>query len=129
MEEKKNVKNRWLHLRLDESEHGLLMQRFRATTERKLSAYARKILLGKPMIKGVRNQSLQEILATLTQLQKDLNGIGNNYNQMLKKLHVLSKHQEISLWIKRFEADSNTLFETISSVREYVHKTAGKWLQ
>ena len=47
--EKKQSRDQWLHLRLTEKEKLHIHKAFLKTTQRKLSDYARKILLGKPM--------------------------------------------------------------------------------
>lgn len=129
MERKKNIRNKWLHLRLDEAEHQQLINQFNSTTERHLSQYARKILLGKPMIKMVKDTGLQDIQAVLFKMQKDLNGIGNNYNQMLHRLHLSDTCSEVRIWVKKYEIEKKTLFEAIKTIKEYLGKTSQKWLQ
>lgn len=128
MKETKILKNRWLHIRLDEAEYELLHRKHKKSTERYISQYARKILLGEPIIARVRNESLHDILTVLNKLQKDLNGIGNNYNQMLHKLHVLDRLPEYKAWIIAQEKDGELLKNNIQKIRDIVTKTAKKWL-
>lgn len=129
MEKKKKIRDRWLHLRLNEEEYTKLLKQFQQTGERKLSAYSRKILMGKPMIKEVRNASLQEVLAVLMKLQNDLNGIANNYNQMIKKLHTTSSEVGLRLWLRSCEKQWDQTVNQIKLVSEFVSKTGEKWLQ
>lgn len=129
MKETKILKNRWLHIRLDEAEYNLLHRKHKKSTERYISQYARKILLGEPIIARVRNESLQEIVTVLNKLQKDLNGIGNNYNQMLHKLHVLDRLPEYKAWIMAQEKDGERMKNNIQEIRDIVTQTAEKWLQ
>ena len=35
----------------------------------------------------------------MLQLKKELNAIGNNYNQAVKKLHTLDRDQEVKKWV------------------------------
>ncbi len=128
MEKEKKIRDKWLHLRLNTEEYEKLNKHFQQTSERKLSAYSRKILLGTPMIKEVRNASLQEVLATLIKLQNDLNGIANNYNQMVKKLHTTSSDLGVRLWVRSCEKEWNLLTSQINEVSNYVSKTGEKWL-
>lgn len=128
MEEKKILKDKWLHIRLDTKEHAALLKQYKHTTEPHLSKYARNILLGKPMIKAVRNESFQEIIVTLTRLQKDLNGLTNNYNQMVHKLHTLRKVPEFVVWVATYEKERLKLFESIAVMRDYISQSAEKWL-
>ncbi|MNI01195.1 hypothetical protein D3C73_540270 [compost metagenome] len=129
MEKNKKIRDKWLHLRLNEEEYTKLLKQFQQTGERKLSAYSRKILMGKPMIKEVRNASLQEVLATLIKLQNDLNGIANNYNQMVKKLHTTSTDVGLRLWLRSCEKQWDLTVNQIKLVSEFVFKTGEKWLQ
>ncbi|MNV16928.1 hypothetical protein D3C71_1077020 [compost metagenome] len=85
--------------------------------------------MGKPMIKEVRNASLQEVLATLIKLQNDLNGIANNYNQMVKKLHTTSTDVGLRLWLRSCEKQWDLTVNQIKLVSEFVFKTGEKWLQ
>ena len=125
----KNNKIKWLHLRLDEKEFSDLNQSFSLTTERYLSRYARKILLGKPMIKSVRDTGLEEIIALLKKLQKDFNGIGNNYNQMVHRLHVLSDTSELQNWIQEVEKSIESIREVSNKVNSTLDQSVQKWLQ
>lgn len=125
----KILKNRWLHIRLDEAEYTLLHKQHKKSTEKYISQYARKILLGEPIIARVRNESLQDIVTVLNKLQKDLNGIGNNYNQMLHKLHVLDRLPEYKAWIMAQELDGERMKNSIQEIRDIVKQTAEKWLQ
>ncbi|MDR3008646.1 MAG: plasmid mobilization relaxosome protein MobC [Sphingobacterium sp.] len=129
MEKKNKIRDKWLHLRLNEEEYAKLLKQFQQTGERKLSAYSRKILMGKPMIKEVRNASLQEVLAVLMKLQNDLNGIANNYNQMVKKLHTTSSDVGLRLWLRSCEKQWDQTVNQIKLVSEFVSKTGDKWLQ
>lgn len=129
MKEEKSNKTKIIHIRLDKNEHDALIRKQKGTTERNLSSYCRKVLQGKPLIKSVQNESLLEILHTLSLLQKDLNGIGNNYNQMVKRLHTTSQIPEVKKWFAGFLSEKGKMLEGIQSVKLYLDKTAQKWLQ
>lgn len=129
MRDKRNNKTKMIFVRLEEAEYDTLISRQKKTTERNLSAYIRKILAGKPMIKSVQNESLREVIVTLSLLQKDLNGIGNNYNQMVKKLHATDKISEIKAWMSTYLIERERIFDATKTLRDCLNKTAQKWLQ
>ncbi|MEJ5144726.1 plasmid mobilization protein [Sphingobacterium sp. MYb388] len=129
MEENKNNKNKWLHLRMDEPSYQAVQNNFRKSTEKNFSAYLRKVLLEKPVFAGVKDTGLSEILAELHRLQKDMNKIGNNYNQMVHKLHLCDKDPEVKLWVSQYNKERGILLEALQSLTGYIHKTAQKWLQ
>lgn len=129
MKEEKNNRLKWLTVRVSESEYAAIQKQFQQTKERKLSVYVRNILLGKPMIKEVRNTSLQEVIAVLIRMQKDLNGIANNYNQMVHRLHISNTKAELKAWIDLYEREKKKLFFDIELISDYIRKTSEKWLQ
>ena len=127
MEEKKN-RNRWLNIRLTAAEHRVILTSFSRTTEQKLSGYARKILLGKPMIAGVRDQNMQDILSELIKIRSDLNGAANNLNQVVRKLHSLPSNLALSLWLSEYERESQALTLSLSDIKNFIAKMEAKWL-
>ena len=50
--------SKWLHIRLKEDEYNQIHKKFKNSTCRKLSEYARRVLLDKPITVNQRNQSL-----------------------------------------------------------------------
>lgn len=129
MRDKKNNRNKWLHLRLTDDELQLLTKAFTGTTERKLSDYSRKILLGKPMIKGYRNLSSDALIQEFSLLIKTLNGIANNYNQAVHKLHTLRQHHEFKTWFVTHEMDKRKLLQDVQYIKDFINKNASIWLQ
>lgn len=128
MKEKKNNRLKWLTVRVSEAEYAAIQKQFQQTTERKLSSYARNILLGKPMIAEVRDASLQEVISILIRMQKDFNGVANNYNQMVHKLHISDTKAELKAWIDLYEREKVKLFFHMETINDYVNKTSKKWL-
>ncbi len=129
MSEENNNRTKWLHLLLKPDEYSLLHKYFRKTTCRKLSDYSRKILLNKPVTENYRNQSLDDFMTEAIKLRNELNSIGNNFNQAVKKLHTLSQITEFKSWIIYFETEEKNLANKISEIKNYIEKTGEKWLQ
>ncbi|WP_316835057.1 plasmid mobilization protein [Pedobacter nutrimenti] len=125
----KNNRTKRVHLRLTEAEFLQLDKYFKSTTERRISNYIRSVLLQKPLYKGVVNESLKDIMATLFELRKDFNGIANNLNQVVHKLHTLDRYPDIKAWTLLFEMDRKALQKSMEEMRLYINKTAEKWLQ
>lgn len=129
MEEENKNRTRWLHLRLTSAEYEILQKQFNKSTCRKLSDYARKNLLQKPVVSKYRNESLDELMSELIMLRKDLNGIGNNFNQAVKKLHTLVQISEFKHWIMVYEIEKKVLFNSINQIKKYIENLSEKWLQ
>lgn len=129
MEEKNKNRTRWLHLRLTPDEFEILEKRFKKSTCRKISEYARKNLMRKPVVLKYRNESLDELMRELILLRKELNAIGNNFNQAVKKLHTLSQISDFKYWILVSKTDKKKLFEYIELIQKHTQNLASKWLQ
>jgi len=121
MEKVKNNKDKWLHLRLSEYEEGQLKKSFAKSTCRKLSDYARKVLLGKPIISTYRNRSLDDFMAEATYLRMELKAIGNNFNQ--------DSSEEVKRWAAIYEQGSFELLKRIEIIEKHISKLADQWLQ
>jgi hypothetical protein len=124
-----NNKTEWLHLRLTTDEKSKIEKAVKKTTCRKLSDYARKILLGKPVVATYRNQSLDDLMAELIKLRSELNAIGNNFNQAVRKLHLFNQTGQLQAWIIRYETDNERLLQSIQSIEQFINKMADVWLQ
>ena len=129
MSEQNDNRTKWLHLPLNEGEYARLHKQFSKTTCRKISDYSRKILLGKPVISTYRNQSLDDFMAEMMQLRSELNSIGNNFNQAVKKLHSLSQISEFKHWLITYEIEKQTLLNKIDEIKNRINKIADQWLQ
>ena len=127
--EKETNKTKWLHLRLSEDEHKQLNKQFSKTTCRKLSDYARKILFGKPVVGIHRNQSLDDFMTEMIQLRKELNAVGNNFNQAVKKLHILDHAGQVQQWAIAYELSKRSVQKSVENIENVISKIADQWLQ
>jgi hypothetical protein len=129
MSELNNNRTKWLHLRLKQDEYEKLHKHFSKTTCRKLSEYSRKILLNKPVTSTIRNQSVDDFMAEIIKLRNELNSIGNNFNQAVKKLHTLHQIAEFKIWILTYEIEQKKLLNKLEEIKNNIEKIAEKWLQ
>lgn len=103
MKENKTVRNKWLTIRLSEAEETKVQSWVKKTTAQSVSEYARAILLHEPVTVLYRNQSADDCLVELVRVKKEVNAIGTNYNQAIKKLHTLTEIAEIKSWLSNQE--------------------------
>lgn len=129
MKEENSKREKWLHLRLNSEEYGQLQTNFRKTTCRKISEYARKILLSKPVTVNHRNASLDELMTELVRLRSELSAAGNNFNQAVKKLNSLSRIEQFQSWLTGYESDRRKLLDHIEEIKNHIAETSKKWLQ
>lgn len=88
-EKEKNTYSRIVTIRFKPQEYNQLQKKFKSSTCQKLSEYIRKTVLAKPLVFTYRNQSADEFLSEMVKLKNELNSIGNNFNQSVKRLHTL----------------------------------------
>ena len=126
----KHVKrDKWMHLRLTEKEYQELQRKFKQSTYRKMSDYTRQVLLEKPVVTKVRNTSLDDFMAVMILLRCELNAIGNNYNQVVKKLHALKYFGDLNSWLTLNESAQKIIQSKIEEIKSKINQINDKWLQ
>src|SRR5688572_11404326 len=116
----KNNRTKWLHLRLKQDEYKKIHDQFSKSACRQISEYARTHLLNKPVVSTYRNQSLDDFMAEMIVLRKELSGIGNNVNQAVKKLHTVKQISEFRQWIILYELEKQTLFNKVDEIKNHI---------
>ncbi|MBS0027109.1 plasmid mobilization protein [Chitinophaga hostae] len=129
MKSQKINRNKHLHVRLTPEEYQKLHHQFTTSSSQKFSEHIRKILLDKPIKMYHRNQSTDDLMAVLIVLKDELNAIANNYNQVVKKLHMLNNKSDLSGWISLNEIGRKALNEKITEIKEKISQINDKWLQ
>jgi hypothetical protein len=122
-------RTRIVGLRFTPREYAKIEKKWKTSTCRKLSDYIRRHLFEKSINTIYRNQSLDDMVHEMMQLFKQLNGIGNNFNQAVKKLHTLNQIPEFKVWIISAELDKKILFDKIDEIKNYIRKISEKWLR
>ena len=126
-EANREVRNKWLHIRLNETELKTICSHHQKTTCRELSDYARRVLLRKPVTINHRNQSADEILAAMIRLKAELSAIGNNFNQAVHKLHTLDKTPEVKVWVLMSESERATLLKKTEEIKVRMNEIYEQW--
>lgn len=129
MEGKKSNRTRIIGLRLTPGEYEKIEKKWQNSTCRKLSEYVRHSLFEKPIVTTYRNQSADDFMAEMAKLRKELNHVGNNFNQAVKKLHTLQKITEFKSWLIAYEVEKRTLFNKVDEIKNHIQKMAEIWLQ
>ena len=122
-------RTRIIGLRLTPEEYVKIERKWKASSCRKLSDYARRKLFDKPMVSTYRNQSADDFMAEMVLLRAELNHIGNNFNQAVKRLNTLNQITEFRSWLIAYEVEKKTLFNKVDEIKKHVQKIAESWLQ
>lgn len=123
------VRKIFIKIRMNDEELKQVKKKQQQTTERSLSEYIRNVSMQKPVTVKYRNQSADDFLKQMLKLKKELNGIGNNFNQVVHKLHVLDKIPEFRLWVIHYDGLHQSLVSKVEEIKLKVSQLYEQWLQ
>lgn len=128
---KKAASNRtyWCNIRLNEDEYNSLKNKLSTTYCRKVSDYVRNVLFEKPVMVRQRNQSMDDFMKELIHLRTDLNALGNNFNQVVKKLNSLPPSPEYTQWLSVAKHQQQQLQDKVDRIQERINDFSNRWLQ
>lgn len=122
-------RTRLVGLRLTDVEYDRIATQWQQSTCRKLSEFIRDRLFNRPLITQYRNQSMDDAMAELMQLRTEINHIGHNLNQAVKKLHLLQQVPEFKSWLVANEPVIASLHHQIQKIDLSVQQMGKQWLQ
>lgn len=123
------VRKIFIKIRMNEDELKCLKKNQHKTTEKTLSEYVRKVSLQKPVIVKYRNQSTDDFLKQMLDLKKELNAIGNNFNQAVHKLHILEKIPEFRSWVSHYDNLKHALMTKVEEIKLRMNQLYELWSQ
>jgi hypothetical protein len=127
--DEKIVRKHFVKMRMNDDELNRLQKLQQKTTEKNASNYLRKVVLQKPVMVKYRNQSADDFLKDMLELKKELNAIGNNFNQAVKKLHILDKIPEFRAWILTNQSLQQSLVSKIEEIKCRMNQLYEQWLR
>jgi hypothetical protein len=68
-------------------------------------------------------------MTEMIKLRNELNAIGNNVNQSVKKLHTLHQIDEFKNWLILNENDKKNLMEKVNEIKSKINQFSDAWLQ
>lgn len=123
------VRNKMVVVRMNETEIIQLTKFQQRTTEKDTSSYLRKVALQKPVTVKYRNASADDFLLDMLNLKKELNAIGNNFNQAVHKLHLLDKIPEFRVWVQQYDGLQKVLISKVEEIKVRMNQLYEQWLQ
>ncbi|NJO24786.1 MAG: hypothetical protein HC867_01855 [Bacteroidia bacterium] len=122
------VRRKMVVVRMNETEFSQLEKWQQKTTEKDTSSYLRKVALQKPVSVKYRNASADDFLLDMLALKKELNAIGNNFNQAVHKLHLLDKIPEFRVWINQYDGLHQSFISKTEQINFKVNELYEQWL-
>ena len=128
MEPNKNVRNKWLTVRMTAKEYEELDRLWKKTTCGQMSEYVRKVALRKPVYVKFRNLSADSLLTEIVAFRKEFKAVGVNFNQVVHKLHTLDHIPEFLAWVLVNERHKDLLFTTMKQIQDRLNEIYKLWL-
>jgi hypothetical protein len=113
--------------RLKPGEFEDLEKRFKKTRFRKLSEYARSILLEQPVTVNYRDKAMDDVLEELILLRQELNAIGNNLNQAVRNINAAHGNADTRLWANLLSVVNSKLEPAINQIKERMNQYSEIW--
>ena len=105
---------------MTEKEYEQLDGHFKNTLSQNLGDYIRKVLLRKPVIIKTRDVSVDRLVEEIILVKKELNAIGNNLNQAVRKLNSFDKYPDVKNWLIYYQPVIRSLFSKIDLIVEKI---------
>lgn len=125
----KELRKHFVKTRMNDDEVNQLLKLQQKTTEKDTSSYLRKVALQKPVTIKYRNESADDFLLDMLNLKKELNAIGNNFNQAVHKLHLLDKIPEFRIWVNQYDGLQKVLISKVEEIKLRMNQLYDQWLQ
>jgi hypothetical protein len=129
MSEAEEKRTKWLHIRLRPDEYRKIQALRSKSLSPKMSDYARRVILNKPVTIRQRNQSMDEFMTEMIKLRAELSAIGNNFNQAVHKLHLLKNVNDLKIWVLMNETTKMALMEKVDEIKNRINQFADQWLR
>ncbi len=129
MNERAINKTRKVTVRFDPEEFDQVVSHYKKTTFRKLSEYVRAALLNKPQTVTYRDRSMDELLEELILLRRELNAVGNNFNQAVHKLNAAQDLPEAKFWLSMISTLRDKLEPQVGAIKERITQFSEQWSQ
>jgi hypothetical protein len=124
-----DVRRKMVIVRMNEKEYRILEKLKSSSTEKTVSNYLRKVALRRPVTIIYRNGTADDFLREMIQLKKELNAIGNNFNQAVHKLHTLDRIPEFRNWIQHYESVHHQFLQKADQIIAHGNQIYQIWLQ
>lgn len=72
---------------------------------------------------------MDESMIMLIQLRNELNAIGVNLNQAVKKLHAFPPHSDTKSWLLNQQLQNRILSNKLTEIKGLIQKMGEAWLQ
>lgn len=114
-------------VRLREAEYRTLQKRAGDTASGEMADYIRQVLTHKKIEHFYRNRSMDDWIDELSKMRRELSALGNNFNQIVKKINSTGGKQEFAFWLREATAMQGELLQRVAAVQGKIDQFAAQW--
>src|SRR5690606_16509616 len=115
--------------RLKPYEYKLLEKRSQTSMFQYMSEYSRHALINIPIIFTYNDKSMDDMLEELIKLRRELNYIGNNFNQAVHKLNSVMGMPDAKLWQEALTVLRDQLEPSMREIKDKLNSYSEIWSQ
>ena len=68
-------------------------------------------------------------MAEMILLRKEMNAIGNNFNQAVKKLNAFQDFFEIKIWLSVYDSSRKIVMRNVDEIKSKINQFSDQWSQ
>lgn len=121
-------KTKSLRIYLSSKEYERVKRGYSQAVANTMGAYARDMLLKKPLVVKYKDTGMQELLAELAALRRELHGYACDYSSLEKTLCGVDCCSRDARILKIRQLQKGIL-DALDSLNQLINQTAGKWLR
>ena len=126
---RKELRSRKLTTRVTPEEYAGLQEKFRMTTHRVFSDYIRDLIHQRPVTTRYRNQTLDEFIPIALALKNELQAIGRNFNQAVRRLNNFPPGADLKDSLEYFAAEEFAVQQKTEEIKNCLIKIYELWSQ
>jgi len=107
---------------ISDQDYQVVLDLFAASASSTLSDYARRVILQKPVVIKIRNESAEKLLQEMVVLKNELNQVQKEFSLAVNNLLMTSSSPEIRSWCSDPEHAPAELLNKIEEIRIYMLK-------
>src|ERR1700733_11260163 len=124
---RKELRSRRIIVRITPDEYAGLQEKFKTTTHRVFSDYIRDLIHQRPVTTRYRSQSLDEFIPVALALKNELQTIGRNFNQAVRRLNNLAPGGDPKDSLEYFAAEEFALQQKTEEINNCLIKIHERW--
>jgi predicted NACHT family NTPase len=129
MKQPASNQGRTVYFKMDLANYQRLKDRYAQTTCRSMAEYLRKLVLLEPVTVNQRDASVEELIAELSLIRRELARAVEAFELSAKKVSQLASPQQLTPWLQAHQTERAHIAGLIEQIYQHCKKTTYLWLR